>query len=89
MPVVDIREMGVPVCDRLVLVHMRMRLLAIPFAVMLVLMVLIMDVGVAVFQRFMGVFMLMALGQMQPDAPSHQTACQPEARPDRLLQPDH
>ena len=58
MPVMDIREMGMPVCDRLVLVHMRMRLLAIPFAVMLVLMVLVMDVGVAVFQRFMGVFML-------------------------------
>ena len=79
MPVVYIREMRMPVCDRLVFVRMRMRLLAIPLAIMLVLVVLVVDMGMAVFQRFVGVFMLMALCQMKPDTPSHKAACQPEA----------
>ena len=52
----------------------------IPDEIVRMLMVFIMDMPVAVFQRFMAVFMFMALGEMQPDAPAHQAGGKPECR---------
>lgn len=48
MTVVHVREVRMPVGDRLVLVRMHMRLLAIPISFVLVLMVFVVHMGVAV-----------------------------------------
>ena len=55
-----------------------MRLLPIPRKFMNVLVMNIVDMTVLMFKGFMMVFMLMVLGQMNPDADSHQKSCQPE-----------
>ena len=61
MPMMDVRKMRMFMGDHLVSVCMNMRLVSIPFEIMHMLMMLIMQVAVTVFKRLMGVFMLMPL----------------------------
>jgi len=70
--VMRIRKMGVRMGYRLVPVHMGVLGARRHGEVMLMLMVLVVDVFVFVHQRFVGVHVLVVLGQMKPDAQRHQ-----------------
>lgn len=57
-----------------------MGLVILPFKVVGMLVVLVMDVAMVMRHRLMAVLVFMVLRQMQPDAPAHQSARQPEGR---------
>ena len=76
MVYVGIVFMSMP--HRLMLVRVHVRVHAIPFEVMRVLVVRIMTVAMAVRQRFMLVFVLVRFGQVQPDTRAHQRRGNPE-----------
>lgn len=61
MPVVNVWEVRMLVFELFMSMCMRVGLKSIPFKVMAMLMVLVMPMAVTVFQRLMGVFMLMPL----------------------------
>ena len=61
-----------PVPHRPMDMRVRVRLGAIPREIMLMLVMRVMHMSVLVRQSFMAVFMLVALGQVQPDAGGHQ-----------------
>ena len=86
MPVMDVRHVGMTVCDRVVLMRMDMRLLSIPREIVLMPVVLVMCMRVRVGHRFMDMHMLVFLGEMQPDSRSHQCPCHPESSTGRLVQ---
>lgn len=69
--VVDIREMRMPMDDRLVCMQMRVRFGAIPSGGMLVTMVLVVRVRVFVRDRLVHVFMLVVFRNVQPDTQRH------------------
>ena len=77
---VDVREVGVLVRHHSVCVPMRVRLGALPFEVVLMLVVAVMRMAMGVCQRLMQMFVIMLLGQVQPDPQGHETASQPERR---------
>ena len=60
--------------------RVNMRLRAIPFKIVCMLVMSIMSVGVAMLKWFVQVWVLMAFGQMQPDTNPHQQAGDPERR---------
>jgi len=64
--------MRMPVPHRPMDMRVRVRLGAIPREIMLMLVMRVMHMSVLVRQSFMAVFMLVALGQVQPDAGGHQ-----------------
>lgn len=70
--VMDVRIMRMAVPQIRMLVGMCMRLCAIPFKIMLVLVMLIVAMHVRVRHRQMLVFMRMRFAQVQPDAAAHQ-----------------
>lgn len=72
MAVVDVRVMRVLVDQRFVPVAVDMRLLAVPRKVVRVLMVLVVAMRVRVLHRFVRVFVLVPLAQVQPEAEGHQ-----------------
>jgi hypothetical protein len=72
VPVMHIGIVRVSVFERLVDVGVRVRLSSIPFGVMLMLMVFIMNVRVFVLYPAVVMQMLMVLGQMQPHPGAHQ-----------------
>ena len=78
--------MRVAVRKRHVPVRVHMRFLAIPFEIVLVLVVRVMAVRMTVQQRFMGVGVAVRLGHVQPDAGPHQRSGRPEQRPGRVAQ---
>ncbi len=57
-------------------VEMRMRLPWRVFGIVLMLVVLIMHVGMRVRCRLVDMFVFVAFGEVQPNAHSHQAACQ-------------
>ena len=57
-----------------------MRFSDVPGERVRVLVMFIVDMPVAVFQRFMVVLVFVSLGKMQPDAPAHQAGGKPEYR---------
>ena len=65
--------MGVTVHERLMNMSMRVRLAPIPILVR-VLMVLVVHVRMRVLDEFMDVLVLVALGEVQPDAERHEQA---------------
>ena len=67
MSVVNVRKMCMLVFEFCMLVVMCVRLNAIPFKVMDMLVVLVMFMFVFMLQRFMQMFMCMVLGQMKPN----------------------
>ncbi|MHB8447290.1 MAG: hypothetical protein ACYC9P_05135 [Rudaea sp.] len=66
--VVDVGKVGVGVHQRLVGVRMRMRLAAVPFEVVRVLVMRVVHMGMRVCDRLMHVQVLVTLGQVQPVA---------------------
>lgn len=66
VPMVNIWEMRVAVRDGDMPMRMTVRLLSIPPLRMFMLMVLIVNMAMAMFQRFMGMLMSMLFSQMQP-----------------------
>ena len=71
MAVVNIREVRVLVDQSGMAMPVLMRLDPGPVAVMVMLVVRIVDMGVAVLDRFVRVQVIMPLGEMQPHAPAH------------------
>ena len=53
-------------------VRVQMRLLAVPGKIVFVLMVHVMDMGVGVLGRLMRMFVIVALGQVQPHPGRHE-----------------
>jgi hypothetical protein len=78
MPVVNVREMCVLVFEFCMQVIMCVRLNAIPFKVMDMLVVFVMPVNMPMKKFDVGMFMRMTLGQMQPNANRHQTRRHPK-----------
>ena len=86
MPVVDVRIVRVPVDDRLVDVRVRVGLVRSDPGVVGVLMVLVMDVAVQVFEPVMVMLVLVPLRDVQPGADGHQNRGGQEAETDGLAQ---
>ena len=78
MSVVNVRKMCMLVFEFCMLVIMCVRLNAIPFKVMDMLVVLVMFMFVFMLQRFMQMFMCMVLGQMKPNTKAHQRRSNPK-----------
>jgi hypothetical protein len=78
MPVVDVRVMRVLVCQHAMQVRMDVRFFPAPGEGMRMLVVGVMAVPMAVFQRFVGVRMHMLFSQVQPDSQGHQGRSPPE-----------
>ena len=76
MPVtmVQVGVVRVPVRQRLVRVHVGVRLAGIEARLVPVAVVLVVPVAVGVRERFVAVLVLVALGQVQPDSGGHQSA---------------
>jgi hypothetical protein len=71
MPVVEVRVVGVPVRDTDVPVTVRMGLARWVTAGVFVLVMEVVDVTMGVLHRFMGVFMIVRLGHVQPHTETH------------------
>ena len=66
--VVDVREVGVAVHHRPMLVGVRMRFPAVPFEIMFVAVMLVVGVAVGVVQQIVRMRMLVPLANVQPYA---------------------
>src|SRR4051812_14336643 len=84
--VMQVGIMDMFVLHRLMPVPVRMWLGYRP--IVLVPMVLVMHMAVLVFHRLMSMFMLMAFGQMQPEAKAHQEPGDHELRRQRFMKQD-
>lgn len=73
--------------DRIVLMWVGMRLVAVPVEVVCVPVMFVVPVTMAVLHRLMRVSMFVTLAQMQPDAQPHENGGGPE-RPRRHLRPE-
>ena len=82
----DVGIMRMAMADRQVSVRVAVRFAAVPGEVVLMLVVQIVAVAVRMFVFFMRMRMLVAFRQMQPDADTHQSGCQPEQAADRFMQ---
>lgn len=82
--VVNIREVPMAMTNFIVAMGMRMRLHAIPFDIVAVLVVFIVPMFVSMAQRGVLVFMDVALRQVQPDTGGHQRGCHPERKASRF-----
>ena len=71
MPMMDVWEMRVPVRDSHVQVGARMGLNSVPCKIVHVLMVLVMGMGVRVFDVFVGMRMFVPFAEMQPNTEPH------------------
>ena len=80
MPVVDIGVMWMSVREREVCVEVAMFAAFTDFRIMRMLVVLIMLVLVFMLEKFMLVFMVMVLSEVQPYAHTHQHRCNPECQ---------
>jgi hypothetical protein len=80
MPMMNVWEMCMLVFEFCMQVIMCVRLNAIPFHIVEMLVVLVMMVSVSMRKFLMGMLMRMTLGQMQPNANRHQTSSNPKGR---------
>ena len=85
MPVMQIRIVRMRVPHRLVAMEMRVWFVAIPVEIVFMLVMIVVGVRVFVIKRFVLVFVLVVLADVQPDADAHQRARDPEHRPGRFL----
>ena len=76
----NVREVGVLVRHHSVRMPMRVRLGALPFKVVRMLVMAVMRMAMGVCQRLVQVLVIMLFSQVQPDAQSHETTGQPERR---------
>ena len=89
MLVMNVWIVGVLVLDGDMAMPVHMRLGQCHPGFMRMLMVLVMVVRMAVFHRFVRVFMRMVFGQVQPDTQGHQRAGDPKAGAGALAQHEH
>ena len=78
MPVMNVRKMGMRMRQRRVFMGVYMRLRAVPFEVMFMLMVSIVTVRMGVPHPLMMMLMFMSLRHVQPDAGRHQRCSNPK-----------
>ena len=78
----EVRVVRMPVPEPVMPMPVRMRLGRRPLVG--VLMMLVVDMPVFVLDRLVRMVVLMAFGQMQPEAERHQRACNDELNGDRL-----
>ena len=78
VPMMDVGIVRVAVADRQMAVRMAVRFAAIPGEVVFVLVMQVMAVAMAVLDFLVGVGVLVAFRQVQPDAERHQCRGQPE-----------
>ena len=81
MTVVNVRVVDVHVGERLVTMRMDMRLLAVPWEGMLMLVMLVMPMRMSVLELLVCVQVLMTLPEVQPESDTHQDEGCPEKRP--------
>ena len=74
----NVRIVRVLVGDRCMSVPMNMWFCQIQPSVVLVLIVLIMRMSMCMLKRFVGVFMIVRLGEMKPDTQAHQCGGKPK-----------
>ena len=86
MPVMQIRVMWVAVFQRLMDVRMGVRFVAVPWEIVRVLVVLVVDVAMVVFEQFVLMFVRVAFADVQPYADGHQSAGDPEREPGGFVQ---
>ena len=67
MTMMNIRKMGMMVRHHVMLVEVAVRFLAIPFRAVVVLVMLVVPMGVAMIQGFVGVLVFVPLHQVQPN----------------------
>jgi hypothetical protein len=79
----EVRIVRMPVPEPVMPMPVRMRLARRPFVG--VLMMLVVDVAMFVLDRFVRMIMLMAFGQMQPEAERHKRAGDDQLNRDRLV----
>ena len=72
VPMMDVGVMHVFMNHGFVLVWVRMGLNSVPCKIVHVLMVLVMRMGVRVFNVFVGMLMFVPFGEMQPNTETHQ-----------------
>ena len=78
VPVVDVRVVRVRVAHRSMFVRMAVRFAGRVVRAVVVLVVFVVDVGVVVGHRLMVVFVVVPLGQVQPDPDTHEGSGQEE-----------
>lgn len=78
VPVMNVGVMRVAVPDRLMLVNVAVGFAAIPFKVMLMLMVFIVNMPVTMDERLVLVVVRVAFSEVNPDANAHQQGGDPE-----------
>jgi hypothetical protein len=78
MPMMVVREVRVPVEQRLVVMLVGMRLFAVPAQLVRMSVVRIVHVQVGVSHRFVQMLVLVPFREMQPHADRHQSRCGPE-----------
>lgn len=66
--------------------RMGMGFRTVPGEIVLVLMMLVVQVAVGMVHRLVRMLVVMALGDVQPDADRHKGSCQPEQRRRRLAE---
>lgn len=86
MIMVGVREMGMTVRHRPVLVAMSMPFSSRIIQAMRVSMVLVMHVLVRVLHRFMVMAVLVVFAEVQPDADAHQAGCHQQRDGQRLTE---
>ena len=89
VPVMHVGIVLVRVRKALMRVSVHMRLASVPFLVVAMLVMRIMDVLVRVRLWSVSVTMLMVLGEMQPNSGRHQHACRNELPGDNLVVQDN
>ena len=67
MTMMNIRKMGMLVRHHVMLVKVAVRFLAIPFRAVVVPVMLVVPMGMAMFQGFVGVLVFVPLQQVQPN----------------------
>ena len=87
--VVHVGDMRMLVCEPFVAMPMRMRLAERIAWSMNVLMVLVVDMRMTMLEGLMDVFVVMLLGQVQPDTEAHEQAGDCEGQRDGLAQKYH
>lgn len=71
MPMMNVRIVWMAVFQRFVFVVMRVRFFAVPWKIMFVLVMFVVDMAVRVREAFMLVQVYVVLGEVQPHAKGH------------------
>ena len=86
---IDVRVVQVFVNEGLVSMRVTMRLNAVPWKIVRMLVVRVMSMRVSVVDRFMGMLMFMTFAQMQPKAHGHECSSDAQLHGQRLTEQEH